>query len=92
MKILILATLLLSLISCSSTDVNGMKFTNKNPRGISILNIVKEERSRAYQSAEKHCAKYYKVPRVLKIVEQESVDETQSSMRTMNFECVKPSN
>ena len=92
MKRLILAATLLSLISCSSTDVNGMKFTSKTPRGISILNIKKEERSRAYQSAEKHCAKYYKVPRVLKIVEQESLDETQAAMRTMNFECVKPTN
>lgn len=91
MKILILSATLLSLISCSSTDV-GMKFTNKTPRGISILNIIKEERSRAYQSAEKHCAKYYKVPRVLKTIEQESLDETQAWMRTMNFECVKPSN
>ena len=92
MKILILVTMLLSIISCSSTDVDGMKYTNKTPRGISILNIIKEERSKAYQSAEKHCAKYYKVPRVLKIVEQESLDETQAAMRTMNFECVKPTN
>ena len=89
MKILIAAALLPTLISCSSTGIEGMKFTNKSPRGISILNVVKEERSRAYQSAEKHCAKYYKVPRVLKTVKQESLDETQS---TMNFECVKPSN
>ena len=92
MKILILTATLLSLISCSSTDGNGMKFTNKTPRGISILNIRKEERSKAYQSAEKHCAKYYKVPRVLKISEQEPLEEFQENMRTMNFECVKPSN
>lgn len=92
MKILITAAILLSLVSCSSTDVEGMKFTNKTPRGISILNITKEEYSRAYQSAEKHCAKYYKVPRVLKTVEQEQQYETQAAMRTINFECVKPSN
>ena len=47
-----------------------MKFVNKSPRGISILNIMKEERSKAYQAAEKHCAKYYKVPRIIKSVEQ----------------------
>ena len=70
MKILITAAILLSLVSCSSTDVEGMKFTNKTPRGISILNIIKEEYSRAYQSADKHCATYYKVPRILKIVDQ----------------------
>ena len=92
MKILITAAILLSLVSCSSTDVEGMKFTNKTPRGISILNIIKEEYSRAYQSAEKHCAKYYKVPRILKTVEQEPQYETQATMRTINFECVKPSN
>lgn len=92
MKILIVPAILLTLISCSSTDVDGMKFTNKTPRGISILNIIREERSKAYQTAEKHCAKYYKVPRVLKVVEQESLDETQAAMRTMNFQCVKPSN
>ena len=92
MKILITAAILLSLVSCSSTDVEGMKFTNKTPRGISILNIIKEEHSRAYQSAEKHCAKYYKVPRILKTVVQEAQYETQSTMRTINFECVKPSN
>ena len=92
MKIIIFVTILLSLISCSSTDVDGMKLTNKTPRGLSILNIIKEERSRAYQSAEKHCAKYFKVPRVIKIVEQESSEEFQAAMRTMNFECVKPSN
>lgn len=92
MKILILLTTLLSLISCSSTKIEGMKLTNKSPRGISILNIKKEERSIAYQTAEKHCAKYYKVPRVTRKVEQAAEDEFQVSMRTMDFRCEKPKN
>jgi hypothetical protein len=92
MKILILLSTLLSLISCSSTNNDGMTFTNMTPRGISILNIRKEERSKAYQSAERHCAKYYKVPRILKTIDQQFEDELHTPMRTTNFECVKPSN
>ena len=92
MKILILLSTLLSLLSCSSTDVEGMKLTNKTPKGISILNITKEEYSKAYQTAERHCAKYYKVPRILKTVKQELKDEFDTPMRTINFECVKPTN
>ena len=81
--------ILLTLISCSSTDT-GIKLLNKSPRGITISNIVKEELSKAYQTAEKHCAKYYKVPRVLKTINQEE-DELQDPMKTKFFECIKPS-
>ena len=87
-KLLFLATLF-SLIACSTTN-NGMKYVNKSPRGISILNIIKEMRSKAYQTAESHCAKYNKVPRVLKSIIQEQEDESQVQMTTMTFECVRP--
>jgi len=69
-----------------------MKLTNKSPRGISIINIIKETHSKAYQTAESHCAKYNKVPRVLKSVIQEQDDESQAQISTMIFECVRPSN
>jgi len=91
MKKLIIPLILLVLISCSSTN-NGMKLTNKSPRGISILNIIKEMHSTAYQTAESHCAKYNKVPRILKSVIQEQDDESQAQMSTITFECVRPSN
>ena len=89
-KLLLLATLS-SLIACAAPN-NGMKYADKSPRGISILNITKEMRSKAYQTAESHCAKYNKVPRILKSVTQEQNDESQAQMNTITFECVRPSN
>lgn len=89
-KLLFLAALF-SLIACAATHI-GMKYVNKSPRGISILNIIKEMNSKAYQTAESHCAKYNKVPRIVKTVIQEQDDESQAQMSTIIFECVKPSN
>lgn len=63
-----------------------------SPRGITVINIIKEKRSLAYQTAESHCAKYNKVPRVLKSVNQQQEDESQAQMSNMIFECVRPSN
>ena len=88
---LLLLVALSSLIACTTTT-KGMKYVNKSPRGISILNIIKEMHSKAYQTAESHCAKYNKVPRVLKSVIQEQDDESQAQMSTITFECVRPSN
>ena len=48
--------------------------------------------SKAYQTAESHCAKYNKVPRILKSIIQEQDDESQAQMSTITFECVRPSN
>lgn len=90
-KFILLITVL-SLTACSATDSEGMIFSNKNPRGISVLNVVKEERVKAYREAEKHCAKYSKVPRVLKSDAQAVKDEYQAAMMTIIFECLKPSN
>ena len=73
-----------------STASKGIKFVNKSPRGISILNIKKQEHSKAYQAAEKHCAKYFKVPRIIKSTEQQ--DESEITLHTTVFECLKPSN
>ena len=75
-------------VACSSTDT-GIKFFNKSPRGITISNIYKEQRSQAYQSAEKHCAKYSKVPRKLKTL-RETKDYDVDRV-TMMFECIRPS-
>ena len=82
---LILLIAISSLAACSATS-DGMKYANKSPRGISILNISKKEHAKAYRIAEKHCAKYYKVPRILKTTGQEESPGT-----TMVFECLKPS-
>lgn len=90
-KLLLIAAAL-SLSACSATDTYGIKFMNKSPRGISIKNVLKEERVKAYRSAEKHCAKYYKVTRMLKSIEQEQEDELAAAKSTMVFECLKPSN
>ena len=78
----------LLLTSCASTD-DGVKFINKSPRGITIINILKEDYSKAYQKAEKHCAKYSKVPRILKKKRQtESYDVEKL---TLIMECIRPS-
>ncbi len=82
---LILLITISSLAACSATS-DGMKYANKSPRGISILNIDKADHAKAYRLAEKHCAKYYKVPRILKTSRQ-----SDSSGTTMVFECLKPS-
>ena len=67
-----------------------MLIKHKNAREISITNINNDERVKAYRTAEQHCAKYFKVPRVLK--NKQSNETTDGSATTMNFECVKPSN
>ena len=90
---LVLTFSFFSLFACSAPQM-GMKNMNESPRGISILNIksTKEERVKAYRAAEKHCAKYYKVPRILNSIKQEQDEEFQTPMHTSNFECLKPSN
>jgi len=89
MKILILSAIFITLISCSSTKV-GMQFINKSPRGFEAINIKKEQYSKAYQAAEKHCAKYAKVPRILKTIKQEQNEDDFIPMQTITFECLKP--
>ena len=86
-KILLLIAIS-SMVACSSTNT-GMQFINKTQRGIKVINIMKEQQSKAYQTAEKHCAKYSKVPRVLKRIKQ--IDESEIPMTTMMFECIGPS-
>lgn len=91
MNKLILLFAVLSLMACSSTNT-GMKFENKGPRTISIYNLMKQDHAKAYRAAEKHCAKYYKVPRVLKKTDYQSTDDSHIPMRSLHFECIKPSN
>ena len=71
-----------------------MLFSNKNPRGISILNVSKDDRVKAYREAEKHCAKYSKVTRIIKNEKQEQPadEEIYRDLSTIIFECLKPSN
>lgn len=79
---------LILLAACSTTN-NGMQFINQTPSGIKVINVIKELGSRAYQTAEKHCAKYSKVPRILKRVKQYTeLDEVQ--MMTIIFSCIRP--
>ena len=84
--ILFLASLSITVTACSSTDT-GLKSFNTSPRGISISNVYKAQRSRAFQTAEKHCAKYSKVPRRLKTI-RETASYTTERM-TIVYECVK---
>ena len=88
---LILTISFFSLFSCSSPQI-GMENMAVGPKGISIINITKREQAKAYRAAEKHCAKYYKVPRILNSVKQKQEEEFQIEMHTTNFECLKPSN
>lgn len=83
MKKLILFFTISLITACSSTD-SGMKYYNKSPRGITILNVYKESRSQAYQDAEKHCAKYSKVPR-----KRESTHYNEKKALLV-FECIRP--
>ena len=69
-----------------------MKFENKGPRGIFISNITKEDRVKAYRAAEKHFAKYSKVPRVLNTLNYELENNSTTAMRTASYECIRPSN
>ena len=87
MNKLLLLIAVSSLIACSSTDT-GMRFINETPRGLKVVNIMKEQQSKAYQATEKHCAKYSKVPRVLKRIKQ--VDDSEIPMTTMVVECIRP--
>lgn len=86
-KLLLLLIAISSLAACSSTNT-GMQFINKTPQGIKVINIMNEQQSKAYQTAEKHCAKYSKVPRVLKRIKQS--DDSEIPMTTMMIECIKP--
>jgi len=88
MKKITFISSLLVLSACSSTNT-GMQFIDTSPRGIKVVNIMKEQLSKAYQTSEKHCAKYSKVPRVLKKFKQE--DDSVIPMTTMVFECIRPS-
>lgn len=87
--ILLIATF--SLISCSSTDT-GMKFESKGPRGIFISNIMKKDHVKAYRTAEKHCAKYSKVPRIVKTINYDTTEDSPVAMRAESYECIRPSN
>lgn len=89
-KLILLITISL-LTACSAND-HGMKLENKGPRGIFISNITKADRVKAYREAEKHCAKYSKVPRAVKTLNYELEDATPIAMRTVSYECVRPSN
>ena len=91
MNKLVLLFSAVSLVACSSTGT-GMKFDKKTPRAISISNIMKEDRVKAYRAAEKHCAKYSKVPRLLRKINQETSEGSPIPMRTEHYECLKPSN
>ena len=65
-----------------------MQFIDKSPRGIKIINITKELDSKAYQTAEKHCAKYSKVPRISKKLKQSEDYEVEKM--TIVFNCIRP--
>ena len=75
-----------SLLGCSSST--PLKLMDKSPRGVSVMNNAYGERAKAYRAAEKHCAKYYKVPRILKTKRQ--TGKTGKRLSTVFFECLHP--
>lgn len=87
MKKILLPFILLMLAGCSATGLPEMTYMDKNSRGISILNVKKEEHVKAYREAEKHCAKYFKVPRIIQSSVQ--LEKTDVPMSTIIFECLK---
>lgn len=91
MNKLVLMIAIFSLAACSTNPIE-IKYTKKSPRGISVLNVTKEMQSKAYQAAEIHCARYSKVPRVLKTIKQILANDMQAPMNAMVFECIRPSN
>lgn len=78
-----------SLLAACSAPIKTLIQVDKSPNGITIENIIKEEHVKAYRLAEKHCAKYAKVPRVLKSMDKEADDESSISLRTTSYECLK---
>jgi hypothetical protein len=82
---LILLIAISSLVACSSVKY-VIQEVKKSPKSISIINIGKKEHAKAFQMAEKHCAKYYKVPQIVNTSPQ-----AEASMFTMKFRCLKPS-
>lgn len=94
MKNLMIFIALLTLISCSSTD-NLVKYKDKSPSGISIMNITKSDNAKAYQAATSHCQKYNKVPKIRKILKQTKPNEDDldlqiKEMKTIIFICIRP--
>lgn len=87
MKTSLFIALLISLTACASSKIAGMQFTDQSPGGITVINIIKEERVKAYRSAEAHCSKYTKVPRMIKSITH---DELDVAVSTMKFECIRP--
>ena len=87
----ILLIVILSLAGCSTPpQVAAMKIMNATPIGISILNVDNSERVEAYRIAEKHCAKYQKVPRLLDSSKQ--LEKSDIPLSTMVYQCLRPSN
>ncbi len=78
-----------SLLAACSAPIKTLIQVGKSPNGITIENIIKKDHVKAYRLAEKHCAKYAKVPRALKSVDKEADDEVPVSMRTTSYECLK---
>ena len=94
MKNLMILIALLTLISCSTTD-NLVKYKDKSPRGISVMNITKSDNAKAYRAATSHCQKYNKVPKIRKILKQTTHNEDDQSliiedMNTIIFICIRP--
>ena len=85
---LILSITVITLSACSTTATTDMSFFDKSPRGIKITNVSKALDSKAYQSAEIHCAKYLKVPRILK--KQKISQDYEELKTTIAFECIRP--
>jgi len=78
-----------SLLAACSTAIKTLIQVDKSPNGITIESITKEEHVKAYRLAEKHCAKYAKVPRALRSVDKEANDDIPVSLRTTSYECLK---
>lgn len=88
MKKISLFVVFTALTACAAAPEPGIQYMNVSPGGISALNVRDEEKARVYQAAEKHCAKYSKVPRLLDTTKK--VDDYNVTFTTMVFECLRP--
>lgn len=90
MKTLLIFAVFFTLSACSPTKILKLHVINQSPNGMTVVNITKTERVKAYRSSEAHCSKYSKVPRMIKLTEQDQHNGAGVELLSMKFECIRP--
>ncbi len=57
--------------------------------GMTIHNIPKGKKAKAFRMAEKHCAKYNKAAQTRQVIRTQEADEYQPELSTMIFSCLR---